>query len=412
MVKPSVICIVSSGQPSANPRLVKEALALFAAGHKVKVIYCPLSIWADPFDKQLFQSYPGIEWVKVGVHPLEDRWKYRYTRFRQKLFQFLFKLAGDKFNAAVRSMALFSQELSGATKKQQADLYIGHNLGALPAVVKAARHHGAIAAFDFEDFHRGEDLENSPNWKRAKQVEDSYVPSLTFATAASPLIAREYQSLYPAISITTINNCFPLSYAVNEPGALPLAPLKLFWFSQTIGAKRGIETVIEAMGMIGDSKIELSLLGNCPVETKDYFLGIMKKNGVDSAQVKFLPVVEEKEIARIASMHHIGLACEVPHILNRELCLTNKVFMYLLAGNAIVFSKTRAQAAFLEETPGIGLAYQPDDASQLSKLLGTYLDDPALLQQHRIAALKLGIQSLNWDIEKQSLLRKVGEMLH
>lgn len=404
------VVIVSSGQPSANPRLVKEALALAEEGYKVKVIYCPLSQWADVYDLKLFKQSPKIEWIKAGYHPVHEKWKYIYARLRQKFYQIVYQLFDSKGKAAICSMVLYSQELRKEAKKHRADLYIGHNLGALQASVTAAKLHNTKAGFDFEDFHRGEDTEHSIHWEKTKQTEERYIPLLHFATAASPLITKAYQFLFPSLSIETVNNCFPLCYSIKELKSLPVRPLKLFWFSQFIGKKRGLETVIEAMSKINKGDVELSLLGSCKVEMKDYFQSFAIKSGLDIDQLNFIATVEEKEIVKIAATHHIGIGCEVPHVLNRELCLTNKVFIYLLAGNAIVFSRTRAQSLFFQKYPGIGVIYEQNNADELTSLLQQYIDKPELLQAHRSASLQLGTEQLNWEKEKVVFIQKVKEV--
>ena len=405
------ILIISSGQPSANPRLIKESLALSSEGYQVKVIYCPLSPWADQFDNNLFQNNPQIEWIKVGYHPLKEKWKYLYSRIRQKYYQALYNFFVEKNDYAIRSMVLFSQELIKEAKNQKADLFIGHNLGALPAVIKAAEHFNAKAGFDFEDFHRGEEEKDSPHWNKVKQIEEKFVPKLDYVTAASPLIVKEYQSVFKNHSFTTINNCFPFTYAVKEKTCLPSLPIKVFWFSQTVGKNRGLETAIKAIGKIETSQVQLSLLGNCSAEMKNYFLSIAKENGLNPDQLNFILPVDEKKIVTLASMHHIGLACEVPHIINRELCLTNKIFIYLLAANAILFSNTKAQALFLKENSGIGFLYEENNDLQLADAIKEYLLNPALMDQHRDKSLQLAKEKINWETEQQGLLQKVKEVL-
>src|SRR4051812_25642479 len=105
------IVIVTSGQPSANPRLVKEATALAHAGYFVRVVYCPLSPWADRFDDQLFQKHPEINWVKAGYHFLQEGARYKLVRLRTKLFNFLFRFVPFVSNAAENSAGLFGNEL-------------------------------------------------------------------------------------------------------------------------------------------------------------------------------------------------------------------------------------------------------------------------------------------------------------
>jgi glycosyltransferase involved in cell wall biosynthesis len=408
MVKQSVV-LISSGQPSANPRLIKEATTLAENSFDVTVIYCPLSPWADVYDLELFNRYPAIKWLKAGAHPTSQKFTYLYARLRQKYYQAIYKITGNHWNAGLRSITLFSQELESKAKKIKADLYIGHNLGALPAVVKAAKLHHAKAVFDFEDFHRGEDDEGSLHWKKVQQTEDAYVPFLSRASAASPLIADAYKALYPSLDIIVINNCFTKKYSVGYKDELPVKPLRLFWFSQTIGKLRGIETVIEAMGILPKGEVSLSLLGNCSNEIKEYFSGIISANKVDG-HVHFLNAVKEQELVAIAATHQIGIASEIPHILNREYCLTNKLFIYLLAGNALVCTNTKAQSLYIKMHADAGLVYEHDKADSLAKILERYIEQPELLSVHRKRSYELGQTILNWEHEGIFFVNSINDL--
>ena len=396
------IVFVSSGQPSANPRLVKEAIALNFSGYTVTVIYCPLSPWADAFDQELFLSNNNIKWIKVGYHYKNNKWKYRYARFRKKYWSYVYRITGNKWDAAIRSEVLFSQELNKEVKKHYAVIYIGHNLGALPSIVKAAKKNGTKAIFDFEDFHRGEVNKNSKVWLKTLETENKYVPFLHSATAASPLINLKYKNLYPSIPITTINNCFPLQYAQTETKDIPPQPIKMFWFSQTIGKNRGLETVIKAMGKV--KNIELTLLGNCSPTIKDYFVSCAQLNNTNTQKIHFLAPVSESEIPTISSEYHIGLSTEIPTTINRDICLTNKIFMYMLAGNAIIFSNTKAHSLLLKQYNNIGKLFKWDDADELADVLNAYIYNTDLLTTHRRNSLHLSKTVFNWDTEKNIYL--------
>lgn len=398
------IVLISSGQPSANPRLTKEAIALHEQGWDVTVIYCPLSPWADEFDATLMRRYPAIKWTRVGYHPTQQNIKYKLALLRKKIYTSLFKWNSNNGTMAVRALVPFSQELAEAAAKQKAAIYIGHNLGALPAVVKAAKKYKAVAAFDFEDFHRGEDARGSLQSRLATSIEDSYIPFINCATAASPLIAEAYKSLYPSLAVDHIQNCFPLSYAPASLQDIEQSPLKLFWFSQFVGKQRGIETVIAAMGKLKDHRVSLSLMGNLTPALKNYWLHYAAQCGVDTQQLHFLPPCKEDEIAKAAAAHHIGLAIELKDHENRELCLTNKLYMYMLAGNAILYSSTRAQQQFLKTYPGTGLCFEAGNADDLACCLMKYINEPALLQQQRQTSFDTGQTALNWDNEKQTWL--------
>jgi glycosyltransferase involved in cell wall biosynthesis len=323
------------------------------------------------------------------------------------MWQGIYKLIGNHFDAAIKSSVLFSQELKTAALKCKADLYIGHNLGALPAIVKASQKFNAKSIFDFEDFHRGESYQS----KVLSKVENKYIPLIDILTAASPAITEAYKSIFPNKEITTINNLFPLAYAIKEIKELPETPLKLFWFSQYVGKKRGLENVIRTMSSFHHDEITLTLLGSCSYEMRDYFLSLASSYNLNHNQLIFIDPVEEKEIVKIASQHHIGLASEVAHIPNRELCLTNKIFMYLLAGNALALSDTNAQKDFLKTYPGIGLLYKQDSPSDLTRLLQQYMDQPELLHQHRVSSLEVSKRELNWNIEGVKWLKLVQKVI-
>jgi hypothetical protein len=62
-----------------------------------------------------------------------------------------------------------------------------------------------------------------------------------------------------------------------------------------------------------------------------------------SRKIVFLDPGEPDEMARLASHASLGLSVEDSLPLNRDICLTNKVFVYLMAGIAQVLTPTRAQ---------------------------------------------------------------------
>ena len=391
--------------------MIKEAKTLLGAGFFVTVIWCPLSLWADQSDAKLFNDYPNINWVKAGYHAKFQPIGYWYARVRQKIWQSVYKIVGDQYDSAIKSLVLYSQELTSIALDNKADLYIGHNLGALPAIVKAAKKSNAKSIFDFEDFHRGEAAEGTLQTKMVKEIENFYIPLVDSITTASSSITEAYQTIFKKKNITTINNCFPLEYASEQIKVIPKIPLKLFWFSQYVGKQRGLETILAAMSLFPKGEITLTLLGSASRNIKHYFNNLMNSYNLKTDQLVFLDSVPEEQIASFASMFHIGLASEFVHNQNRDLCLTNKLFMYLLAGNVIVATDTSAQKNFLTVNPGIGSLYEQENVIDLFRVLKNYNVNPDLLDSHRKNALELGRIKFNWNIEKCQFLKKVEIVL-
>jgi hypothetical protein len=302
-------------------------------------------------------------------------------------------------------------ELIAAARSIPADLYIGHNLGALPAAIAGAQKHSGRAGFDAEDFYSAMvPLEQrSPDDILAEQVESRYLPYCDFVSAASPEMSRAYAVKYGIPEPNPILNVFPLAHR-------PLAfrpsdrsgPLKLYWFSQTIGCGRGLEDVIQAMGLIGARDIQLYLQGQWSPGYEESLLACMKQNRVDRRQVIHLPPEYPDAIVRRASTCDVGLALDHSDSRNRDLTLSNKIFTYILAGNAVAATATSGQKPVVERITPAAAAYTPRDAAGLAGILEEWYRNTAELDAARRTAWDWGTREYNWDLEQKKFLRQVS----
>ena len=303
---------------------------------------------------------------------------------------------------AERTHARCYDELLGAAKKIKADYYIGHNLGALAVCVHAARYNNAIAGFDFEDYHREEySLDDHFRRNRIVYLENRYVPSLQYLTFASPLIQERVLGHFPNFSgsKTTILNCFSIKDAratvvQNDP-----EKLKLFWFSQTVGPNRGLEEVMDALVLINDKDIELTLAGRVRQDVALKFESIIKAL---PGKVVYTGIIDPHALHTLAATQDVGLALEHKIPENRNICLTNKIFTYLLAGNAIIFSETDAQKQFNDEHQ-VGIAFSHANIAALASAI-IYYKDQKNLQQQKEHNRHLATTLFNWELEGQKLI--------
>ena len=403
------VVLITTGQPSLNPRIVKEADALQKAGHEVTLLYCFFIGWAEELDKVLLQK---VSWKyrMVGGSPGKKKRRYFFTRARNKIVRILNAYFGNQLLLAERTQARAYDELLREAKKIKADWYIGHNLGALPVVIKAADFHHAKAGFDFEDYHRGE---NSPNDKavvnRIIYLENKYVPQLHYFSAASPMITAATKNNHPNFTGTaiTILNCFPLTQqAPFKEKVTGDSTLQLFWFSQTIGLNRGLEVLISALKIINDPAIHLTLAGRCNEEMEQY---IKRNAGTSINNIYLAGVIQPEELPAFAAQFDVGMAMELSVPENRNICLTNKIFTYLLAGLCIVASDTAAQQKFMQDNPGIGEIYRNDNAESLASKIKLFYNNPGLLASCKKNTLSLAANKLNWETESEKLSQIVEE---
>lgn len=388
--------------------MVKEADALTEAGYEVTVLYQYWNEWATITDKELLET-KNWHAIRVGGSPVEQKITYWLTRFTHKISNHLarFFCVASFADAAIGRCSLI---LSSAAKKLKADLYIAHNLAALPAAVKAAKKNNAKVGFDAEDFHRQE-LVNDPkhfDFKLKKFIEDKYFPQIDYLTTSSPGISVLYQTLFQKLNPKTILNVFNRQPQEIKPRPLD-NKLKMIWFSQTIGPNRGLEDIIAVLKF--SDQFELHLLGNIDDGQRRAFDELCSSHQVAKEQIFFHRPIPSSQIAGFCSQFNLGLALEPGFSINNDSALSNKIFTYLQAGLAVVASDTSAQALFMKEFPGLGTLYHRGNLDMLMKILKGYLARPDLLFQQQQQAYAYAQNELSWDMEKEKFISIVKQTL-
>lgn len=403
------ICIVTPGQLGSNPRVVKEASALVAAGHNVHVVSTKVVAFVEPRDQAIMSTAPfAITRVDFDA-PLA----WRVERLRQTAARFTWHL-GRVMPVAAYAYSAMTRRLTEAASAIAADLYIAHYVAALPAAARAARQHGAFFAFDAEDFHLG-DLPDTQEHALEKglirSLEAAFLPQAAYVTAASPGIADAYAGTYGIKRPTVVLNAFPRSEATTSatPRGSAVPGPTLYWFSQTIGPGRGLECAVEAIALAA-SRPHLHLRGTPANGYEAALHALAVKCGV-ADRLHLHPPEAPHVMSALAAEHDVGLVLEAGETLNRRIALTNKQFTYLLAGIPVVMSDVPAHVAFAGEAEGAAIVYAAGDPPALASAIDEVLCVPSKLAMMRRAALDLGIGRFCWEEEAPKLRACVDALL-
>lgn len=411
------VCMLSQAQPSTNPRLVKEADALTEAGYRVEVLCSQHVGWARETDRELLSSRQWqCTYVGEGHRILPD-----WRRLRHKFAR--------KIEPALRSRRLTEAasgrnvpELIKAACNRPADIYIARHPGALAAAGYAARKHHAKLGYDAEDFESGHGLASAeqPNKsgqritqqdRIAEALERQWLANCNYVSAGSPAIADAYAEQYAIPRPTPILNVFPLRDRPRSLRSSGTGPLRLYWFSQTIGPDRGLQDVLRAMALIPICNIELHLRGEWALGFENEFRQLAATLGIPQERiVRHLPAAPD-EMIRLAAEFDVGLALEQPVSKNRLLCLTNKLFTYMLAGNAIAATLTPGQQPVLRTIGVAAISYVHGDVAALAAGLKRWHDDREALARARQSSWQWGSDRYNWDLEKKWFLKTVEQAL-
>ncbi len=416
---PASICLVSPGNLASNPRLIKEADALHDAGYRVTAIACNYTEALEAYDDEIART---VGWTAVRVpRPGGERIAGAAAQLAGRVMD---AVGLDiPVNVAAAAYGGPFAALRTAALGQKADLYIAHYVAALPAAAAAAARHGALLGFDAEDFHSGEGQGGDAEEFRmelVKRIEESVLPACRHFTAASPLIARAYGALY-GVTPATVLNVFPLSMAPPSPRSAPsqsaasqstsstaVGGLRAYWFSQTIGLDRGLQSFIRAMAR-ARTRVTLDIRGGNRWGHGDTLLALARELGIGD-RVTILPMAAPERMVTLAADYDLGLSLETDATQSRRLCLTNKIFTYLLAGIPVLMSDTPAQSELAPQLGSAGLIGSLADPQSLAHALDR-LGDPAALAGAKQTAWRLGRERYNWDYEKTALLQSVAAAL-
>ena len=396
---PPRICLITPGHLASTPRLVKEADALHAIGFTVRVIAVDHFPAVRPLDENVL-SRAGWKCDRIT---LGSRPAYVARRLVQGLAR---RIVARQAPASIR-LALWAHQpnafrLAAAAAREPADLYLGHCIAGLAAAGLAAARRGAKLGFDAEDFHRFETSDAPP--PEIIALENHWVPRCQHLTAASPLIADAYAEHCHVRPPPVVLNVFPIADSPNSTVLPAEGPPTLYWFSQTIGPGRGLESLVDLLGRMSVAG-NVSLRG-IPVEGFPDALAQRARAAGIRGRLEFLGLAPPGAMVRLAAGHAIGLSLEQTTPRNRDLCLTNKIFAYLLAGTPVLLSPTSAQRRLATELGVAALCFDlaaPDSSAEL----GAFLRSPDRRAAAGAHAHTLGLTRYNWDREKEVFLHAI-----
>lgn len=393
------ILILIGAHLCTAPRPQKEADTLTAAGHEVMVA----GVWFDPElvkrDLDLLASKPWKFYPVLDFRPGQpSRFGVRLqARLARQLYRWLQLKSPALLGYGARRLLQFAQTY-------RADLTIVHSEGGLWVGQHLLRQ-GYAVGVDFEDWF-SQDLLPSARQIRPTgwlaRLEATLLKGCTYRLAPSQAMAQAMAETYQVSPPTALYNVFPAAEQNPAQGSPSgsYRPLRLHWFSQTIGPGRGLELLFAALPDL-TVEVEIHLRGHCSTATHLWLTHQIPPEWEPYIYVH--PTVPNAELpARIAE-NDIGLALETNTIPSRDLTVTNKLFQYMQAGLAIIASDTAGQREVFSRFPAMGQLISGRHPRQLAAAITHFVEHPDQLQAAKTAALKAAQTTFCWELEAQKL---------
>lgn len=297
-------------------------------------------------------------------------------------------------SAIARAYARTHPELMTAILAEPFDFVYGGTVGGLAATAEAARRARRPFALDFEDYHRGESEAQDAELTHglaALVVNFAHRGAAFLSTSSIPMAERYEADLARPLLVT--HNVVPRP-PVAPAAAVGDGPLKLYWFSQTIGAGRGLEDIVAGAAAASiPAELHLRGSGSEHVERLRRLAGDL---GAQLSIVHHDPAPADQMVT-LCREHAIGLSPEHRSVINRDLCVTNKILTYFAAGLAVVATDTSGHRSIAQQASAAMALYPPGDVHSLAGILRRWNDDRARLVAAREASWRAAEHRFHWE---------------
>ena len=400
----SRILILTSSHLCRNPRVVKEATTLGAAGYDVTVLTVTASKRFEQLDLELLR---GLPFRREILNCTSNRGA---AQLAQRASTWLARKLRQHFGVETAQALGPASALLRRARSLIADLTIAHceiPLWASRQLIEDGRR----VAVDFEDWYSEDLLPTDRNSRPLELLRCSEVFALhhcAYASCTSQSMANALVDAYHCPPPVVLRNSFPLQLHSRADTLPNDRPPRFIWFSQTIGPGRGLEQFFAAWALT-KRRSEVFLLGDERPGYREELLANLP--ATRCSDVHFLPLVTPAALPGVLAEFDLGLALESQSPLNRNITITNKILQYMNAGLAIIASDTDGQREVMSAAPNCGTLVRSDQPAEFAAKLDEFTGDRARLRAAQLASRSAAENEFCWEKESSRLLEAVAHAL-
>jgi glycosyltransferase involved in cell wall biosynthesis len=400
------ICMLVYNPLARDARVFRQAKTLAEAGHELELIG-----W-QPGDLPSREERDGFTILRIRRDPLHWRARRLLRGARHRLLRSLGRDPGPigtprrRKGLLHRQLMLFDwwRRAERLGLERRGDVYVAHDLNALPPAARAARKAGARLVYDSHELFIERDLVPAAERPLWRALEKRLIRRADRTMTVSEPIAEELARRYGVAAPTVIQNCPDPPERVPEDGERRLRNLAgvddgepLILYQGMVQPERGLEALVEAVPAIERGVVVIVGSGRLegPLRQKVATMGI-------EARVKLTGEVPQRDLLSYTAGATIGVAPFEGRSLNSYWVAPNKLFEYMAVGVPVVASRLPVLERIVDGH-GVGLLCEPGDAASLAAAVNRLLSDPELYERcHRNALAAAEV--FNWRTESRKLM--------
>lgn len=401
------IIILGPSQPCRNPRLIRNADALAAAGHNVHVItpiYDPRKIQDD---KKIINK---ALWKYRGISVLNS--KRKKIKVLDRVYRKLFFIIASKLGISeMGSLAyIYGYNKIIHAPKLDADFYLAQQQCTIPLAAKIAKKYNRPFGCDIEDILS--ESNNEPK-KLFCAIEKKYLKKtsliVTMSDAASAFLFKKYNLEKPPV---VLHNTPSLAERHGFKRAYKIKPKEkpsIYWFGQTLGPHSCALELLKANISL-NNPFKIFLRGN-PIKAYVEKLIKISKQSQNPDNLTILPVIPPDKIVTDCMKYDILFGSQPSDDLFHQLAIGNKVFTGINAGTALLLEDTIAHKLLNRDIKECALTTSYKDSVSLEKKLKQISKKPNELVKMQKKAWNLATKKFNWESESKKLVEAVESVI-
>lgn len=279
-----------------------------------------------------------------------------------------------------------------------------HDFTALPAgfIISVIKRIPLI--YDTHELWSESEHESYPScvFKIAYWIEKYFARKANYVITVSDSIKDYLRVYFNNPNLETVRNIPSYTHQdsadLNDKKSGVEGTVPTFIFAGSIDRKRGLNTILQSLGLIGDLEYKFLFL-------VDELTGneIVRQAGRYELKDRVIieKVVPQDKLIEHLSHADIGVHAIENSCLNHEYCLPNKIFEYINAGLAILCTDVKEMSQ-LVHTYDIGMTFRSSDVLDLAEKMRSLLNDKKNIKKYKSNAQKLS-KAHSWEEEYKKL---------
>jgi len=327
------VCMITQDAPHIDRRILLEAKSLIENGYKVSIVY-PFGESNDDF------TDVGIDYITIKQQiNIKNNLSYIKRVIRASLSQKLYeKLKEIYFKHADTNFIDYEEELKQEVLKKKFDIYVAHDLPALPIAHYAAKQYNSKLVYDSHEFFTGQIALKANRKLFFEQIEKKYIYDVDLMFTVNEDIAELFNRTYGLKEIKILYNSIEDNISTFEKidfhEKLNIdTNINVILYQGGFLEDRNLEILVESSQYLDENNV-LVMLGYSFLENK--LKNLAKKLNVINKNVYFIERVSQKELLNYTAGATIGVIPYPDIDLNTKYCTPNKMFEFIAAELPIV----------------------------------------------------------------------------